>query len=93
MRVDAICYVGQRPAKMVFKFNKKATWENSFQYKGSNFQKQIIRGFNQISLTLKLTQFSQKKIKCSTDPIDRLSIRYNTDFTVTNAEFFNHIPR
>jgi hypothetical protein len=25
MRVDAICYVGQRPAKMVFKFNKKAT--------------------------------------------------------------------
>jgi len=58
IRVDAICYAGQRPAKMGFKFNIKATRENSFQYKGSNFQQQIIRGFNHISLTPKLTQFS-----------------------------------
>lgn len=58
MRGGTICYVGQRPAKMGFKFNKKATRENSFQYKTSNFQQQIIRGFNHISLTPKLTQFS-----------------------------------
>jgi len=68
IRVDAICYAGQRPAKMSFKFNKKTTRENSFQYKSSNFQQQIIRGFNHIYSEINSVFVGKKK--CSTNPIN-----------------------